>query len=43
MSFLGYLVQKIHELPEERGLEFDKLSDFTKIVFDDIKLDMHKE
>lgn len=28
-SFLGYLIQKLQDLPEERGLEFDKLATFT--------------
>lgn len=43
MSFLGYLVQKIQELSDEEGAEFEKLAKFAKTVFKKIKLDMHKE
>lgn len=29
--------------PDQKGLEFDKLNNFTTIMFETIKVDMHKK
>ena len=41
-SFIGYLIRKMQDITDEQGEEFEKLADFSKGVFDGIKLDMHK-
>lgn len=42
-SFVGYLIKKMLENPEQSGLEFDKLDDFSNNLFKTLDLDMHKK
>lgn len=41
LSFIGQLIFKMQNLPDQRGFEFDKLNNFAETVFQDLNLDMH--
>lgn len=42
-SFVGYLFKKLLDNPDQKGLEFDKLNDFTVNMMNTLELDMHKK
>lgn len=42
LSFVGYLCKRMQDIPDEKGEEFEKLANFSRDIFANIDLDMHK-